>query len=262
MDKRNLTTQINSALRGALDGCAGELSPPVLTALVAQGLMNKSMQLTVQGWRQALVTSSLEKQCVHLGLDLKEWKHLQFTGGPERAAWDYFAANGYTGSHCEGGALLLLIRAAALDTLEQLNTFGSRQDACERFTEAQLKIHEDSVLEIAAAVERADADLVARGFAEIYRSVRIQDYYPGLTAEAIIALFDAIGNVRLRQITEAIAEDPYQYRNGWPDLTLTNGRDVIWAEIKTTDKLHMSQIITIHRMKPLMPGATMVVRLC
>ena len=155
-----------------------------------------------------MVTSPLVKQCVHLGLDLEEWKHLQFTGAPERAAWDYFSENGYTGSFCEGGALLLLIRAAALDTLEQLNPFRSRQDACLRFTEAQLKIHEDSISEIAAAVERADADVIVRGFDEIYRFVQTQEYYPGLTEESIIALFDVIGPARLRQFTEAIAEEP------------------------------------------------------
>ena len=116
--------------------------------------------------------------------------------------------------------------------------------------------------EIADAVEHADADMIVRGFGEIYRSLMIQDAYPGLTKEAMIALFNAIGSTRLRQFTEAIAEDPYQYRSGWPDLMLTNGQQLIWAEIKTTDKLHMSQITTIHRMKPLMQGAIQVVHLC
>ena len=187
---------------------------------------------------------------------------LEFNGDPERTAWKYFLGNGYTGSYCEGGALLLLIRAAALDTLEQLNPFKSREDACLRFTEAQLKIHEHHILEIADAIEHADADMIVRSFHEIYRSLMVQETYPGLTEEVMVALFNVIGSVRLRQFTEAIAEDPYQYRSGWPDLTLTNGQQLIWAEVKTTDKLHRSQITTIHRMKSLMQGTIQVVQLC
>lgn len=262
MPKKSLTTEMKSALRSMLEGNAGELSSAALEALVVQGFVGNEMQLTADGCKQALVISTLPRQCVHLGIDLKKWKGLKFNGDPERAAWEYFSENGYTGSYCEGGALLLLIRAAALDTLEELNSFGSRQDACTRFTEAQLKIHENCISELAAAVEHANADVIARGFGEIYRFRQIQEYYPGLTEEAMVALFNVIGGARLRQFTEAIAEDPYQYRNGWPDLTLTNGQELIWAEIKTTDKLHMSQITTIHRMKPLMHGAIQVVRLC
>ena len=244
-----------------LEGNAGGWSSTALEALLAHDFVGNDMQLTVEGWKQALVISALPRQCVHLGIDLKKWKGFQFDGDPERAAWEYFSENGYTGSYCEGGALLLLIRAAALDTLEELNPFESRQDACTRFTEAQLKIHESCITEIASAVEHANADMIARNFDAIYR-FQIQEYYPGLTKETIVALFNVIGGARLRQFTEAIAEDPYQYRNGWPDLTLTNGKEFIWAEIKTTDKLHMSQITTIHRMKPLMHGAIQVVRLC
>ena len=261
MSKKSITTEMKSDLRGMLEGNADELSYSALEALVGYGFVGNNMQLTVEGWKQALVISALPRQCVHLGIDLKNWKGLKYNDDPERTAWKYFSENGYTGSYCEGGALLLLIRAAALDTLEELNSFGSRQDACLRFTEAQLKIHESCITEIAAAVEHADADVIARGFGEIYRFQQIQDYYPGLNEEVMVALFKVIGGTRLRQFTEAIAEDPYQYRNGWPDLTLTNGQEIIWAEIKTTDKLHMSQITTIHRMKPLMHGAIQVVRL-
>ena len=253
---------MKSALREMLEADAGEVNCGTLKALIGRGFVDSDMQLTVEGWKQALVISALPRQCAHLGIGLERLEGLKFSGNPERTAWKYFFGNGYTGSYCEGGALLLLIRAAALDTLERLNPFKSREDACLRFTEAQLKIHENHISEIATAVEYADADMIARGFREIYRSLMIQDDYPGLTEEAMVALFNVIGSARLRQFTEAIAEDPYQYRSGWPDLTLTNGQQLVWAEVKTTDKLHRSQITTIHRMKSLMQGAIRVVQLC
>ena len=262
MPKKRLTAEMKSALREMLDGDAGEFKRGTLKALVSRDFVDPDAQLTLEGWKQALVISALPKQCAHLGIDLERLEGLEFNGDPERTAWKYFLENGYFGSYCEGGALLLLIRAAALDTLEQLNPFKSRQDACLRFTEAQLKIHENHIPEIADAVEHADTDMIVRSFGEIYQSLMIQEAYPGLTEEAMVALFNVIGSARLRQFTEAIAEDPYQYRSGWPDLTLTNGQRLIWAEVKTTDKLHMSQITTIHRMKPLMQGAIQVVQLC
>lgn len=262
MFKKRLTAEMKSALRGMLEGDAAKFKRGILNALVSRGFVGPDAQLTVEGWIQALTISALPRQCAHLGIGLERLEGLEFNGAPERTAWKYFLENGYTGSYCEGGALLLLIRAAALDTLERLNPFKSRHDACLRFTEAQLKIHENHISEIATAVEFADADIIARGFSEIYQSLMIQEDYPGLTEEAMVALFNVIGSARLRQFTEAIAEDPYQYRSGWPDLTLTNGQQLIWAEIKTTDKLHMSQITTIYRMKSLMQGAIQVVHLC
>jgi hypothetical protein len=75
------------------------------------------------------------------------------------------------------------------------------------------------------------------------------------------SLFNSLGSETLAQITEAIMEAPYSYRAGWPDLTMTNGDTMLWAEIKTTDRLHMSQISTLDRMKSLLPGEIRVVHI-
>ncbi len=42
---------------------------------------------------------------------------------------------------------------------------------------------------------------------------------------------------------------------------MVKGLDMLWVEIKTTDRLHLSQINTISRMKPLLPGNMRVVQL-
>jgi len=56
-------------------------------------------------------------------------------------------------------------------------------------------------------------------------------------------------------------EDPYTYRSGWPDLTMVRDGSLLWAEIKTSDRLHMSQIVTLSRMKDLLPGLIQIVQL-
>ena len=196
-----------------------------------------------------------------MGIAYEKVHGLDAGNHPEYAAWRHFSSIGYSGAYCEGGPILLLIRAAALDVLTSLNTFNSRQDACSRFTEAQLTIHQEHSNLILSTIRSADTVHVVRSFNEIYTSLLVQECYPGLTAEAMASLFIALGSEMLAQITAAIMEAPYSYRAGWPDLTMTNGEQMLWAEVKTTDQLHMSQISTLHRMKPLLPGCVRVVQL-
>ena len=259
--KRSLTTEMKHALQNIISNKSILAKANTITGLVKRGFVDSTGALTHNGWKQAIVMLPLAEQCHHLGIAYEELSGLNFQGHPELASWRHFSSSGYTGGYCEGGSILLLIRSAALNILARLNTFGSRQDACTRFTEAQLTIlHEHSDL-ILSAICSADSQQVVRHFSEIYSSLIVQEYYPGLTPSAIASLFDTLGAERLAQITSAIMEDPYLYRAGWPDLTMTNGSEMLWAEIKTTDRLHMSQITTLRRMKPLLSGNIRVIQL-
>lgn len=259
---KKLSSDMRASLRSALVGDSSMLAGNTLRALKSRGFIDSSGGLTEGGWRQAVLLSKLPAQCEQLEIPIREIKGLKYKGDPERAVWLHLKEEGYEGSYCEGGAVLIMIRAAALDVLARLNAFGSREDACSRFTEAQLKIHEARISEITATIEQASLDSVLKNFHEIYRSHMIQEAYPDLTESGIGTLFNAIGPMRLKKIAEAIAENPYQYRAGWPDLTMSKGDEMLWAEVKTTDKLHMSQIITISRMKSLLPGEVCVLHLC
>jgi len=261
MPMKKLSTEIKASLRAALVGNSSSLGGNTLRALKIRGLIDSCGGLTKDGWRQAVLLSKLSTQCEQLEIPIREIEGLNYESHPEQVAWLHLKEDGYEGSYCEGGAVLIMIRAAALDVLASLNTFGAREDACNRFTEAQLKIHEGRIPEITAAIEQASLDSVLKNFHEIYRSPMVQETYPDLTESCIGALFTAIGPKRLRKIAEAIAENPYQYRAGWPDLTLSKDDKMLWAEVKTTDKLHMSQIITIGRMKSLLPGEVCVLHL-
>lgn len=212
-----------------------------------------------EAWCAEIAQLPLAEQCLQLEITLEKLEGLPYGKKPEIDALNHFSAQGYVGAYCEGGPVLLLIRAAALDVLAQLNIFG-RSDACTRFTEAQLIIYKESSELILNAIRNADVAQVVRNFKEIYMFPQIPGYYPGLTADIMSSLFAAIGAERLAQITEAIMENP-SYRAGWPDLTMVKGSDMFWVEIKTTDRLHPSQIMTISRMKPLLPGEVRVVQL-
>ena len=258
---RPLTGEMQRTLRETVRGRGVSVKRATLAGLTARGLADSTGALTHEGWKQGVFMLPLEEQCQMMGIAYEEVHGLEAGNHPEYAAWRYFSSVGYSGAYCEGGPILLLIRAAALDVLTSLNSFNSRQDACSRFTEAQLTIYQEHSNLILSAIRSADTAYVVRGFNEIYTSLMVQECYPGLTAEAMASLFIALGSERLAQITAAIMEAPYSYRAGWPDLTMTNGEQMLWAEVKTTDRLHMSQVSTLHRMKPLLPGYVRVVQL-
>lgn len=237
-------------------------SKGTISALATRDLVNLDGSLTQNGWIQAVVHARLVDQCEKLGIGFEEVEGFSYHRKPERAAFEYYQDIGYTGAYCEGGAILLLIRAAALDVLAELSPFSSRKDAMMRFTEAQFTILSEHIPRICDTVRTASTDAVVDAFEEIYGSEDIRDWYPGLTAAAFGRLFEGIGGETLSKIAAVIAEAPYDYRNGWPDLTLINERnDIRWIEVKTTDKLHQSQVATLRRMKSLMPGTVSVTRL-
>lgn len=211
-------------------------------------------------WFVEIAKLPLAEQCLQLGITYERLEDFPYGRKPEIDAFNHFSSQGFVGSFCEGGPVLLLIRAAALNVLAQLN-FSGRNDACTRFTEAQLTIYKANSELILNAVQNTSNVEIEKHFKEIYMFRQIPSYYPGLTPSLMTSLFAAIGAQQLAQITAAIMENPYRYRSGWPDLTMIKGSDMSWVEIKTSDRLHVSQIMTISRMKPLLPGNIRVVQL-
>jgi len=240
----------------------GEPPPAGSTAnaLIRRGLLRSDGTLTRQGWIRSLEFVSLSEQCKQIGIRLELLTIEPHPLGPERAAWQYLRGRGFIGTHCEGGAILTLIKASCLEFLVRSNPFKSRDDACTRFTEAQLTILQESKSELLAAIQESTVDDMVHAFQEIYSHGAVREQFPSLTSEQISALYNAIGPDRLAIIASAIMEDPYAYRSGWPDLTMTRNESVLWGEVKTNDRLHKNQIRTILQMRKLLPGEVLVFR--
>jgi hypothetical protein len=78
--------------------------------------------------------------------------------------------------------------------------------------------------------------------------------YVGLTLSFIISLYEALGNKTLYEIARTYFTDPSTFGGGWPDLTTIDHNNVVRLyEVKTTDKLLRSQIITISDMSKFFP---------
>ena len=73
--------------------------------------------------------------------------------------------------------------------------------------------------------------------------------YVGLDLHNIISLYEVIGNQGLTNIAKTFFIEPLAFFKGWPDLTtLDNSSNPQLIEVKTIDKLFVSQIITISEM--------------
>lgn len=203
-------------------------------------------------------TVSLEEQCNILSIPLlelpmeydnikKQWKTKDnnYFKNPELAAYHHFELQGISGSYCEGGAILLLMKSACLNYLAEINTFREREDACTRYFEAQCEIHKDKSDNIIKAISRADRQEIINNYSEIYSYLFIRGEYPGLSADIIAGLYDRLGKDLLLDIANQFVKDPYLYRKGWPDLTLLVAGDVKFVEIKTSDRLRDSQAIIV-----------------
>lgn len=195
----------------------------------------------------------LSDQCVAVGWPLeqlevvrtscKQWRlGAADLSDPEAVAALHISSLGESCSWCEGATIILLIKAAALDTLARLNKFDDRSDAVRRYLEAQLMILAASVNEVVSAIATTNQAVVERNLREVLADPFIQDAYPRVKLPFAMELFAAIGRKKLLEIAQRFALKPYEYRSGWPDLAVIGVHGVHFVEVKTTDRLHASQI--------------------
>ena len=196
--------------------------------------------------------TSLESQCRELNLPLEEIQ-LDYEGRPEPALLNHYESLGYIGSFIEGYTFLTVLKALMLDKLAALNTFNDRNDACTRYLEAQLTIHKDKVDEIIKSIKITSKEKYISNLKEILSQPFIQRKYPNLSFECCMALFDAIDRQLFVDVAKKFSEDPYTSRSGWPDHIIVKGKEVKFIEVKTTDKLHKSQLVTIPTFREIIP---------
>lgn len=201
-----------------------------------------------------ILKSTLNKQCETLKINVIEQKlrrdvvnlfWILENGSkfkkPEEAALAIFEDKGYKVSFCQGGAILTLMHAACLDYLAGKNIFNSRIDACRRFFKAQCVIHLDQKDSLLKEILNAKENKIRSNLEEINHYSLIGTF----DGDFIIGLWKVLGNNKLYSILEKLLDNPYQFSSGWPDLILYNGNNVLFIEIKTTDKLNRAQIILI-----------------
>jgi hypothetical protein len=170
---------------------------------------------------------------------------------PEAAALEFFREQGWVGAACEGGPILLTLKASCFEFLASTWRYGRRSAAKQAFQSLCFhgKVDTDDLLaEIAYGIRSGFFGLRRRktlsNFGFIYSHDSVQSTYPSVEPCLVSGLLELLGR-DLVEIGRVFATDPYKYRAGWPDLTLTKENKIRFIEVKTTDLLHQSQISII-----------------
>ncbi|MGY8873234.1 MAG: VRR-NUC domain-containing protein, partial [Pseudomonadales bacterium] len=127
--------------------------------------------------------------------------------------------------------------------------------------EAQLTIQQANLEGIIESILQTTREKFIANLEEIISKLRGTSLDNGLSLEAGVAIFDALPRETLTKLATKFSEDPYGYRKGWPDLTLIKGDEIRLVEIKTTDKLHKSQLITIPMLNQILPNKAEILKL-
>ncbi len=184
----------------------------------------------------------------------------------EEAALAHFRMDGWRGYSGEGGLLLNLIKAMSFKNVAPRN----RATYIEALYAQNVAFSEDrfSVARLLEQVANADRhvvesnfDLMAsretlvvqyEGFSSA-SSTSMLDFFPGLERWMFVELLAVAGNALLHRIASKFAQAPYEYRRGWPDITMWRSDELRFVEIKAPgDRLHESQRTIINEFaKPL-----------
>jgi tetratricopeptide (TPR) repeat protein len=209
----------------------------------------------------------LEKQCAAIGAELTEVE-LEISGRVEMCALDYFRNQGFKGLACEGAAVFIVLDALVKGAFNKMvEPYLAMQEPNGAFPARIFSLSDSEWREVEHAIVTVGQSEFARNLE--YMSDWISQYTPdveamelflGFDAEALLALENALGRNRLLAIARKLREDPYVYRNGWPDLTLVRGSQVRFVEVKRNDSLIASQLTTIPAMIPLLGVAIEVLR--
>jgi hypothetical protein len=225
-----------------------KLDRSTIKALVSRGLVDTNSNITPLGSIKAIEYLPLREQCqsISIGLSVSTWDS---ASNPEMHCYNTFAQQGYIGSYCEGGGFGAAIKALCLDALTEASIFygtciDAREDACLKGVVGLAHIETLKLETIFKQIQQTTKAKYLASFSEIISYNLIREWYPGLSLEFADALFDAVPKVHFAKLASWVSKDS-NHRNGWPDLTLVKDGCLKFVEVKTTDRLHHSQLITI-----------------
>jgi len=232
------------------NGANASIPKITIKALNSRSLLTIDGSLSPSGKRYVLSKMPLLKQCIELSLEYQSIS-LTYDGKPEPVLLKYYESLGYLGSYSEGIAIFTVLKALMLDELQK---YSSREQACTGYLDGQLFVLKDKIDEIIFSISKVNKKTFLLNFSDIICQPSTQmDKCPELSIDFANAIFDAIETNLFIKLATRIAQDPYTLRNGWPDLTLVKGDQVRFIEVKTTDKLHCSQLVTIPIMRKILP---------
>lgn len=221
---------------------------------------------------QERTAKNLDVNLVHLRLKMgsskKEWLNLKTNKYAlvEDAVLAHYELSGWRGYSKEGGLLLNLIKSMSFPEIAKRN----RATYIEALYAQNVAFDEDKFESswLLNNVRKATKSQIQKNFRvmaskqpyawegegfQFTSSTSMLDFFPKLEEWMFVELFDNFGSENIHKIAEIFSQDPYEYRKGWPDLTIWKDGQVSFLEVKGPgDSMHTSQKVIIKQfIKPL-----------
>ena len=242
-----------------------------ISALRKRNLLKETdNNLTEQGRVLAISLLSLDMQCEILDLDLARISPCDNNQKKiEISVLDYYKKKGYFGFYIEGHLIFEIIKVFIMCTLypKSIPFFHLIDELRIKFLGSVIlstDFSEPFYNEIIHTIETADENQFIEYF-KINNSIQRQSIFKRLAGEMNIGLQEPfpeydIKEVLLfmrvfkrenfRKIFEKLNKNMTEF-SGWPDLLIFNDSEYILVEVKKSDKLIPSQIITLPILKSL-----------
>lgn len=257
-----LSPTMKAALRAAAECGTVVATPGTLKALIDRDLCDGAGRLNPYGEVIAVSTLALPAQCRVLNLPLATVE-CDWQGRPEPAALQLLTDAGGWGYADEGRVLHALIHGLVLPRLYS-TALDSPQWGADRARSWFYMGYGgyNDLLDV-------DPNLAAKMLSDIAywdRAAFLQTWqalmewnmgnevvpHPAsrIGQDTALMVLDTVGRDRLYAIAKKVFEEPFSYWSGWPDLMLLDSEGSLrFVEVKTTDTLHYSQIITMPAMR-------------
>jgi len=260
-DRVRLSPAMKEALRKALKtGQLHDVGQGTIRALSKRHLCDGKSRLTKQGRILGLSFCSLPRQCAFLGFPINDLQ-IDYYGRSELAAMDYLRELELRTCYSEGGIIILVLYSLCFDRLYRLGRKhwgglkGARSWMYTSFTcygellDQHPELHKKMMEDISAT----DEDTMLRAFDTLKGWQGHPDFWMyrnwvGVDHAMARDTFRTLGKERLKKIARLFFTDPYAFQKGWPDLACIDGERLRLIEVKTSDRLHISQLITIPEM--------------
>ena len=255
-----MTKNMNIAISSIyLNNSIKKINNSTLKALLNRNYLDTDLRITESGKVYVISRMSLIKQCSELSLNIENIE-VSYKSKPELVALQYYKSQGFNGVNSEGLGVLTVLKALMLDELLKYEPFDGcpeymmRSVVCTTYLESLLVNLNNNFNELATSIINVSRNRFKNNFEDILKYKDDDPDYKKLSIEFAISMYDALTKDNFISILRKVLEDPYTYRNGWCDLTLIKSNKLYFIEVKTSDKLHSSQLITIQAMRKIIPS--------
>lgn len=242
-----------------------------ISALRKRKLLNETdYKLTELGKILAISLLSLDRQCEILGLDLKRISPCDnYQRRIEFNVLDYYKNHDYFGFYSEGSLIFDITKVFIMCALysKSIPFFDSIDELRIKFSGSYILTREfsdDFYHEIIYNIETANDEIFREHF-EISKSIQKQstfkffggemnrgpqEYFAEYDTEEVLLFMRVFGRNNFRKVFEKFNQKALDF-SGWPDLLIFNHKEFMLVEVKKSDKLIPSQIITLPKLKSL-----------